>query len=79
MTNRQLFVGAKVYHSIFVHWGEGKVIAYRDKDNLGYKVRLKWRVQWQRENQKIGSETTKYPVETWESCQSLRKTPKGGK
>lgn len=54
MTNRQARVrGQKVRHLLLYNWGEGVVIDYRDKDNLGLKTSQKVLVEWSATGRKM--------------------------
>ncbi len=62
MTRKDAGIGAKVAHARFPHWGTGEVLAYREKDNLGYPTPCKIQIKW---------ETRDDPV--WMRISDLRK------
>lgn len=66
MTKSEAFqVGRKVYHTVFREWGEGIVVNYRYKDNLGYKTARKVLVSW-----------ADYKEPMWMRLAEIRATPK---
>jgi len=68
MRTRDLYTGTIVYHSLFVHWGKGKVIKIRQKDNLGYRTSKKYLVKWTSGRIKGVND------EVWCKASDLRKT-----
>lgn len=63
MRDKDLYVGAVVYHASLVNRGKGQVVKKRTTDNLGDYTPLKYRVLWE--------DGTEY----WERCVDLRKVP----
>ncbi len=66
MNRRDIYIGMTVYHTIFPHFGAGKVKATRRVDALGYRTAEGIQVEWP--DKKEGNKVI------WHHVGMLRKT-----
>ena len=69
---RDVLIGRVVYHVSFPHWGKGRIVQRRIKDNLALPTRFKVSVEWE-EKQKEGFS------QFWMRLSDLRLPPKKAK